>query len=380
MSTTRSPSSTALGTTSVTLTSCGPTSRVQDPPQRQPGNCQHQEHRRQASQPLHRFRLVDRPAVRGRNPGESGDITGAGDDGPRQAPVKEGDVVAGKYRVERSDRQRRHGRRLRRAPPAARRARRPQVRHRRPGRRPGGHRPHDARGARHLPPPQRAHGARLDVGELPSGPLYIVMELLEGRDLKAELEARGPLPEKEVVQLRARGVRGARRGARRSASSTATSSRTTCSSPAPRAGHACSRCSTSACPSSTRSIVRGGPPHAPRDGPRHAALHGARAVEVRGGVDAPRRHLGARRRDVRAADGRGAAGKLRGAERQARLLAGAIPDAARAAARADRVGRAGHHALPARRPRGALALGRAPARRRCATRTRSSRRAPERPR
>lgn len=44
------------------------------------------------------------------------------------------------------------------------------------------------------------HAVRvLDVGELPSGPLYIVMELLEGRDLRAELDARGPLPEGEVV-------------------------------------------------------------------------------------------------------------------------------------------------------------------------------------
>lgn len=40
----------------------------------------------------------------------------------------------------------------------------------------------------------------LDVGELPSGPLYIVMELLEGRDLRAELRARGPLAESEVVR------------------------------------------------------------------------------------------------------------------------------------------------------------------------------------
>ncbi len=40
----------------------------------------------------------------------------------------------------------------------------------------------------------------LDVGELPSGALYIVMELLDGRDLKAELAARGPLPEDEVVR------------------------------------------------------------------------------------------------------------------------------------------------------------------------------------
>ncbi len=39
-----------------------------------------------------------------------------------------------------------------------------------------------------------------DVGELPSGPLYIVMELLEGRDLRTELQERGPLPENEVVR------------------------------------------------------------------------------------------------------------------------------------------------------------------------------------
>lgn len=40
----------------------------------------------------------------------------------------------------------------------------------------------------------------MDVGELPSGPVFIVMELLEGRDLRDELAARGPLPEQEVVQ------------------------------------------------------------------------------------------------------------------------------------------------------------------------------------
>jgi serine/threonine protein kinase len=38
-----------------------------------------------------------------------------------------------------------------------------------------------------------------DVDELPSGAVYIVMELLEGRDLREELAARGPLPEEEVV-------------------------------------------------------------------------------------------------------------------------------------------------------------------------------------
>jgi serine/threonine-protein kinase len=44
------------------------------------------------------------------------------------------------------------------------------------------------------------HAVRVhDVGELPSGSIYIVMELLEGRDLRGELTARGPLPESEVV-------------------------------------------------------------------------------------------------------------------------------------------------------------------------------------
>jgi serine/threonine protein kinase len=44
------------------------------------------------------------------------------------------------------------------------------------------------------------HAVRVhDVGRIPDGPVYIVMELLEGRDLRAELAARGPLPEREVV-------------------------------------------------------------------------------------------------------------------------------------------------------------------------------------
>jgi serine/threonine-protein kinase len=45
------------------------------------------------------------------------------------------------------------------------------------------------------------HAVRVhDVGRIPSGLVYIVMELLQGRDLRAELTARGPLPEQEVVQ------------------------------------------------------------------------------------------------------------------------------------------------------------------------------------
>jgi eukaryotic-like serine/threonine-protein kinase len=39
----------------------------------------------------------------------------------------------------------------------------------------------------------------LDADELPSGAVYIVMELLDGRDLRTELAERGPLPEEEVV-------------------------------------------------------------------------------------------------------------------------------------------------------------------------------------
>jgi len=39
----------------------------------------------------------------------------------------------------------------------------------------------------------------LDADELPSGAVYIVMELLDGRDLRTELAARGPLPEAEVI-------------------------------------------------------------------------------------------------------------------------------------------------------------------------------------
>jgi len=44
------------------------------------------------------------------------------------------------------------------------------------------------------------HVARvIDVGELPSGAPFMVMEYLEGRDLAEELESRGPLPVADVV-------------------------------------------------------------------------------------------------------------------------------------------------------------------------------------
>ena len=44
------------------------------------------------------------------------------------------------------------------------------------------------------------HSVRaMDVGQLPSGSVYIVMELLEGEDLRAILSERGTLPEKDAV-------------------------------------------------------------------------------------------------------------------------------------------------------------------------------------
>jgi serine/threonine-protein kinase len=114
--------------------------------------------------------------------------------------VKEGDVVAGKYRVERQIGSGGMGvvfaaRHLQLDEPVAlkfvavdRAADREAV----------GRMMREARATFRL---RSEHTVRvMDVGELPSGPWFIVMELLEGRDLKAELAARGPLPEKEVVQ------------------------------------------------------------------------------------------------------------------------------------------------------------------------------------
>src|SRR5258706_8806014 len=55
----------------------------------------------------------------------------------------------------------------------------------------------EARAAAHLRSP---HVARVfDVDTLPNGTPYIVMELLDGRDLADELAARGPLPVAEAV-------------------------------------------------------------------------------------------------------------------------------------------------------------------------------------
>jgi serine/threonine-protein kinase len=55
----------------------------------------------------------------------------------------------------------------------------------------------EARAAAQLPP---EHIARVtDVGQTEKGEPFLVMELLSGRDLDAELEARGPLPIEEAV-------------------------------------------------------------------------------------------------------------------------------------------------------------------------------------
>ena len=117
-----------------------------------------------------------------------------------RAPVKEGDVVADKYRIEGRLGSGGMGvvmaaRHLALGEPVA-------LKFVTEGR--GGDREATSRMMREARATFRLrseHTVRVfDVGELPSGPLYIVMELLEGRDLRAELQERGPLPEDEVVR------------------------------------------------------------------------------------------------------------------------------------------------------------------------------------
>ena len=54
----------------------------------------------------------------------------------------------------------------------------------------------------------------IDVGTLPTGEPFMVMEQLDGKDLKQLLAERGPLPVAEAVDLRDAGLRRARGGAR----------------------------------------------------------------------------------------------------------------------------------------------------------------------
>src|SRR6516162_8624189 len=85
------------------------------------------------------------------------------------APVSVGEVLAGKYRTERLTHQGLHDRFLR-----------------------------EARAAAKL---TSQHVTRvMDVGMLESGAPYMVMELLNGHDLAAELEQRGQLPVTEAVE------------------------------------------------------------------------------------------------------------------------------------------------------------------------------------
>jgi serine/threonine-protein kinase len=114
-------------------------------------------------------------------------------------PVRPGDVVAGKYRVERLIGSGGMGivvaaHHLALDEPVALKFLRP---HQSENREVVERLMREARATFRL---RNVHSVRVhDVGELPEGPLYIVMELLEGRDLRAELDARGALPLREVV-------------------------------------------------------------------------------------------------------------------------------------------------------------------------------------
>ena len=122
--------------------------------------------------------------------------------GPPQvaAGVREGDVLAGKYRVDRVLGVGRHGR----------------------GRRGSPHRAREqvalkfllpealgneeavagsSRGPSRRKDQERARRARLDVGTLENGAPYMVMEYLEGGDLAAWLEQQGALPVEQAVDF-----------------------------------------------------------------------------------------------------------------------------------------------------------------------------------
>jgi serine/threonine-protein kinase len=115
------------------------------------------------------------------------------------APVREGDVVAGKYRIERTLGSGGMGyvvaaRHLALGEPVALKF---VLAHHSENREVVERLMREARATFRL---RNIHTVRVhDVGELPSGHLYMVMELLEGRDLRAELIERGPLPPSEVV-------------------------------------------------------------------------------------------------------------------------------------------------------------------------------------
>lgn len=68
-----------------------------------------------------------------------------------------------------------------------------------------------------------------DMGQLPDGAPYIVMEMLEGKDLGAVMEASGPLPVARVVRIVSQACEGLQ-AAHSAGSSIATSSPRTSSS------------------------------------------------------------------------------------------------------------------------------------------------------
>jgi len=115
------------------------------------------------------------------------------------APVREGDVVAGKYRIERTIGVGGMGyvvaaRHLALGETVALKF---VLAHHSENREVVERLMREARATFRL---RSIHTVRVhDVGELPSGHLFMVMELLEGRDLRAELIERGPLPPAEVV-------------------------------------------------------------------------------------------------------------------------------------------------------------------------------------
>ena len=115
------------------------------------------------------------------------------------APVREGDIVAGKYRIERTIGSGGMGyvvaaRHLALGEPVALKF---VLAHHSENREVVERLMREARATFRL---RNIHTVRVhDVGELPSGHLYMVMELLEGRDLRAELTERGPLPPSEAV-------------------------------------------------------------------------------------------------------------------------------------------------------------------------------------
>jgi serine/threonine-protein kinase len=172
--------------------------------------------------------------------------------------VKEGDVVAGKYRLERQISSGGMGvvfaaRHLQLDEPVALKF---VAVDRATDREAVGRMMREARATFRL---RSEHTVRvMDVGKRPSGPWFIVMELLEGRDLKAELEARGPLPEKEVVQHALETCSAIEEAHAAGIVHRDLKPHNVFLARSPRGGNMV-RCSTSACRSSTRSCSRRAP-------------------------------------------------------------------------------------------------------------------------